>query len=116
MKCRYRFCGAELRWGINGNRRYCDDDCNNAERLERERDKYGARKSVLSELKRIEPLLRACYSRYKDTPFDINILRELMMNWSVISDSISRDGIDYRVVGSYGYAAYDNNTIKIIKL
>lgn len=116
MKCRYRYCGTELPWGINGNRRYCDDDCNDAERLEREREKYGARKTMLTELKRVESLLRICYSHYRDTPFDINVLRQMKMNWSVISDIVTRDGIDYRVVGSFGYVAFDNNTIKIVNL
>ena len=116
MKCFYRYCGSELPGGINGNRRYCDDYCNNAERLEREKDKYAAKKALLTELKRIEILLRGCYQEYGEAPFDIQILRGLKMNWTILSDSLVIDDISYRVVGAFGYAAFANNTIRIIKM
>lgn len=115
MKCRYRYCGAELPRGINGNRRYCDDDCNDAERLEREREKYGTRKTILTELSRIETLLRIFYNRYGDTPFDVSVIRELKMNWTIYSDTLKHKDIDFRFVGSYGYAVFQNDTIQIIK-
>ena len=116
MNCLYRYCGAELPMGLNRNRRYCDQECSDAERLERERDKYEKRKSILSEVNRIEALLRACYNSYGCTPFDINILRELKMNWTILSDTLVIDDMSYRVVGTFGYVAFDNNTIKIVKI
>lgn len=116
MNCLYRYCGAELPMGINGNRRYCDDDCNNAERLEREKDKYAAKKTLLSEFRRIETLLRGCYQEYGEAPFDIQILRRLKMNWTVYSSTRIIEGASYQIVGSYGYAAFDDDTIKIINI
>lgn len=116
MNCLYRYCGAELPMGINGNRRYCDDDCNNAERLEREKDKYAAKKTLLSEFRRIETLLRGCYQEYGEAPFDIQILRGLKMNWTILSETLVINDISYRVVGSFGYVAFANNTIKIVKI
>jgi hypothetical protein len=116
MNCRYRYCGDELPWGINGNKRYCDDDCSNAERLEREKDKYATRKATLSEFKRVETLLRACYQEFGESPFDINILRGMKMNWTILSDTQVIDDMSYRIVGTYGYVAFDNNIIKIVKI
>ena len=116
MNCRYRYCGDELPWGTNGNKRYCSDDCSNAERLEREKDKYAARKATLSEFKRVETLLRACYLEFGESPFDINILRGMKMNWTILSDTLVMDVMSYRVVGTFGYFAFDNNTIKIVKI
>lgn len=116
MNCRYRYCGAKLPGRINGNRCYCDEDCAYAERLEREREKYGARKTILTELSRIETLLRVCYNRYGDTPFDVSVIREMRMNWTIYSDTGKHNDIDFRYVGSYGYAVFQNDTIQIIQL
>lgn len=116
MKCNYRYCGEEIPGGLNGNRRYCDEHCSYAERLIREKEKNSSRKSLLSEIKRIEALLRVCYNRYGDRAFDVNEIRAMQMNWTVISDTISLEGIVYRKVGMYAYVAFDNNTIKIVKL
>lgn len=116
MKCRYRFCSDELPWGVNRNKRYCDDDCSDAERLEREREKYSVKKALLSEIRRIETLLRGCYQEYGDAPFDIQILRGLKMNWTLFSETLVLDNISYRIVGSFGYSAFANDTIKIVKI
>jgi hypothetical protein len=116
MNCRYRYCGDELPWGINGNKRYCGDDCSNAERLEREKDKYATRKATLSEFKRVETLLRACHLEFGESPFDINLLRGMKMNWILFSETLVIDNISYRVVGSFGYTAFANETVKIVKI
>lgn len=115
MKCNYRRCLKELPLGINGNRRYCDDDCNNSERLERERDKYEARKTILTELKRVESLLRGCFNQYGSSLFDASVLRDLKMNWTIITNTIKVDGIEYRVVGPYAYGIYQDGNVKIFK-
>ena len=116
MKCNYRYCEAELPVGSHGLLRYCDEYCSHAERLEREKEKYEQRKLALLELKRIEALLRICYNRYGTNAFDINILREMSMEWRFFSSTTTIDGIEFRTIGSYGYVAFDNNTIKIVKL
>jgi hypothetical protein len=37
------------------------------------------------------------------------------MNWTILSDTLVIDDMSYRVVGTFGYVAFDNNTIKIVK-
>jgi hypothetical protein len=116
MICSYRLCNEELPYGLNGNRRYCNDECNYLERLEREKEKNVKKKLALLEINRVESLLRLCYNRYRDKLFDVNTLRELKMNWTIISNTINIDGFQYRVLGSYGYVVFNNGTIKIIKI
>jgi hypothetical protein len=115
MICSYRLCNEELPYGLNGNRRYCNDECNYLERLEREKEKNAKKKTALSEINRVGALLRSCHRRYMNKPFDINVLREQKMNWTLISYTSVVDGLEYRIVGSFGYAALDNGTIKIEK-
>jgi hypothetical protein len=50
-----------------------------------------------------------------NNPFDINVLREQKMNWILISYTTVVDALEYRIVGSFGYTAFDNGTIKIEK-
>jgi hypothetical protein len=115
MNCQYRYCGAELPLGVNGNRNYCDNTCSYEERLLREKERYGKKKSTLSEITRIEGLLRTCYAQFGDTPFDITILRAQKMNWTLHSSIITSNGEPFRIIGSYGYMALKNSTILIQK-
>lgn len=116
MKCRYRYCASELLIELNGNRRYCSDQCSYLERLEREKEKNRVKKSILSEINRIQALLRACHNKYGDSLFDVNILRELRMNWTIISGTSIIEGIEFRIVGSFAYTVFENGKIRIIKL
>ena len=116
MNCNYRFCQAEILEVMNGNRRYCNDECSYAERLEREKEKYAEKKSMLSEITRIEQLLENCFNHYGENPFNIDTLRKMKMNWEVFSKMVFLNGFYYRAVGSYGYMAMENNTIKIVKI
>jgi|GEM_PF-870766 len=116
MICRYRFCTIVLHSQLNGNRRYCSEECSYLERLEREKEKNQLRKNALSEINRIQALLRACHNRYGDSLFDVNVLREQRMNWTIISGTTQIEGHEYRVVGSFAYSVFQNGEIRIIKL
>lgn len=116
MICSYRFCQQELPSWLNGNRRYCNEDCNYLERLEREKEKNLSKKEMLAEFNRIQALLRKCHVLFGDSLFDVNILRQQRMNWTIISGTSQIDGYDFRMVGSYGYIVFENNQIKIIQL
>jgi len=115
MNCKYRYCGAELPLDTNGNRQYCDEHCSYEERLEREKERYNKKKSTLSEMARIEGLLRACYNQYGESPFDVNILRSLGMNWTLHSRIQHNQFGEIRVVGNLGYIVLENFTILIFK-
>ena len=115
MNCHYRYCVAELPLGVNGNRNYCDDTCSYEERLLREKERYNKKKSTLSEMTRIEGLLRTCHSQFGEVPFDINILRSQKMNWTLHSSIIDSNGDEFRIIGSYGYMALKDSTILIQK-
>ena len=115
MNCKYRYCGTELPTDTNGNRQYCDEYCSYQERLEREKQRYNKKKSTLSEMSRVEGLLRTCYAQFGDTPFDITILRTQKMNWTLHSSIITNNGDEFRIIGSYGYMALKNSTILIQK-
>jgi len=114
--CRYRYCVQGLSFELNGNRKYCSDECSYFERLERQKQKGLERKNILAEISRAEGLLRACYKKFNESPFDIQILRGMKMNWTIFSDTLVIDSISYRIVGSFGYTAYANYTIKIVKI
>lgn len=116
MLCNYRYCQVELPEYENGNRRYCDEHCYMAEKLERAKDNYASRKKSLSEIDRIETLLRVCQKKYGDGLFDINVLRAEKMNWVITTGSVTLDGIEYRVVGSFAYSAFADGNIRIVKL
>lgn len=116
MNCNYRNCLKELNARLNGNRRYCNEECNYLERLEREKEKNGVKKSILSEINRVQALLRACHNRYGDSLFDVNVLRELRMNWTIISGTSQKEGYESRKVGSFAYTVFENDKISIIKL
>jgi len=116
MKCNYRNCLKELLAGVNGNKRYCDEECSYLERLEREKEKNKVKRNILSEINRIQALLRACQKIYGDSLFDVNILRELRMNWAIISGTTQIEGHEYRVVGSFAYSVFQTGKIRIIKL
>ena len=116
MICSYRFCHQELPSWLNGNRRYCNEECNYLERLEREKEKNHSKKKVLAELNRIQALLRKCHVRYGSSLFDVDVLREQHMNWSIITGKSKIEGYEFRIVGSYAYVVFDNNQIKIIQL
>ena len=115
MSTQCRFCNKDIPFGLNGNRRYCDEDCYNYAKLERTKDKYANNKITLAEINRSENLLKAFYNIYGDKPFDINILRSEKMNWNIRTDSKVLDGINYQIVGLYGYSAFQNKTIQIVK-
>jgi hypothetical protein len=115
MNCKYRYCGAGLPADTNGNRHYCDDYCSYEERLEREKERYNKKKSTLSEMTRIEGLLRACHNQYGESPFDVNILRSLGMNWTLYSSILHAEFGEIRIVGSLGYIVLENFTILILK-
>jgi len=54
MKCNYRNCLKELLAGVNGNKRYCDEECSYLERLEREKEKNKVKRNILSEINRVK--------------------------------------------------------------
>jgi len=112
-KCKYRFCQAEQMY-FDNKIKYCDGECQYSERLERQRDQYYEKRLLLNEIKRCEAILRSCYRRY-DKPFDINIIRDMRMNWSLTTGEIMRDDLKFTTVGSYAYAASNDNLIIIIK-
>ncbi|WP_026750671.1 hypothetical protein [Sediminibacterium sp. C3] len=116
MICSYRFCQQELPSWLNGNRRYCNDECNYLERLEREKEKNLSKKKVLAELNRIQTLLRKCHVQYGSSLFDVNVLREQHMNWTIITGISKTEGCEFRIIGSYAYVVFDDNQIKIIQL
>jgi len=116
MKCQYRFCEAELPDGLNGNSRYCDYSCYYNEKKERSRETYAKRNETLTEIRRVESLLRICHQEFRDKPFNAEVLTAKNMNWQVITSSVTIDGKSYRVVGKYAYILFDNNTLLIIKL
>jgi hypothetical protein len=116
MKCNYRNCGEAIPPDENGNRRYCNDDCYMAEKLERSKDNYAVNKKNLNQIKHVENILNAAYKKYGGDIFDVNILRVEKMNWTVITGTTTIDGETIRIVGRYGYILYSNKTIKIIKL
>ncbi len=116
MNCNYRNCLKALTVGINGNRRYCDDQCNYLERLEREKEKNSIKKNALGEINRVQALLRACHNQYGNSLVDVNILREQRMNWSIISGTTQIDGFEYRIIGSFAYTVFEKSKIQIIKL
>ena len=114
-KCEYRHCQF-VRPYFDNKTKYCDDNCRYSEKLERQKDQNNEKKILLNEFKRIESLLRVCYRRYGDKPFDINVIREMRMSWSVTSGEIERDNVKYTKVGSYAYAVSKDNFIIIIKI
>lgn len=116
MNCNYRYCGDVISLNQNGNRRYCNDECYMAEKLERSKDNYAINKKCLNEIKHVENILRATQKKYGNKIIDANILRVEKMNWSIITGNTIINGDNCRVVGGYGYISYLNNTIKIIKL
>ncbi len=116
MNCNYRNCLKELAIGINGNRRYCDDQCNYLERLEREKVKNSIKKKAMGEINRVQALLRACHNQYGNSLVDVNILREQRMNWSIISGNTLIEGVEYRIIGSFAYTVFEKSKIQIIKL
>lgn len=115
MNCNYRFCQTNLPNGLNGNRRYCNDQCNYFERLEREKEKNAAKRALIIDLRRIEALLRTCYNWYGESIFDVGVLRSMKMNWTLFSSINVIEGVEFKIVGSYGYRLFNNDTIKIIK-
>ena len=116
MYCNYRNCGDFLPPNRNGNRRYCNDECYMAEKLERSKDNYAVNKKSLNEIKHVEKILSAGHKKYGSEIINCNILRVEKMNWSIITGTAIIDGEAYRIVGRYGYILYSNNTVKIIKL
>ncbi len=116
MNCNYRNCLKELAIGINGNRRYCDDQCNYLERLEREKERSIIKKKAMCEINRVQALLRACHNKYGNSLIDINIVREQRMNWSIISETTLIEGFEYRTIGSFAYTVFEKSKIQIIKL
>jgi len=116
MNCNYRYCGDTIPLNENGNRRYCNDECYMAEKLERSKDNYEANKKSLNKIKHIEKILRAAYNKYGNEIINANILRAEGIDWTFITGTTVIESIKYRVVGSYGYASYLNDTVKIIKL
>jgi hypothetical protein len=111
MNCNYRNCGEIIPSDENGNRRYCNDECYMAEKLERSKDNYAVNKKSLNEIKQVEKILSAAYKKYRGDIFDVNILRVEKMNWSIITGITKIDGETIRIVGSYGYIVYSNNII-----
>ena len=116
MHCNYRNCGEFLPPNRNGNRRYCNDECYMNEKLERSKDKYAVNKKNLNEIKHVEKILCAGYKKYGSEIIDCNVLRVEKMNWSIITEIKIIDEEKCRIVGSYGYFLYTDNTLKIIKL
>ena len=116
MNCNYRYCGKAIPPDENGNRRYCNDDCYMAEKLERSKDNYAVNKKNLNQIKHVENILSAAFKKHGSGVFDVTILRAEKMNWTVITGTTTIDGEIIRIVGRYGYVLYSNNTIKIIKL
>ena len=101
---------------LNGNRRYCSDECSYLERLEREKENNSIKKNALGEINRVQALLRACHNQYGNRLVDVNILREQRMNWSIISGTTQIDGFEYRIIGSFAYTVFEKSKIQIIKL
>lgn len=116
MLCNYRYCRDELPEEENGNRRYCDNNCYMVEKLERSKDIHANKKKVLLEIERNETLLRVFHNKYRDAHFDINLLRDKKIDWSISTGSISIDGVEYRLVSSFAYAAFTEGTAQILKL
>jgi len=116
MKCRYRRCLSDLHNQLNGNRRYCNDECSYLERLEREKENNSIKKNALGEINRVQALLRACHNQYGNSLVDVNILREQRMNWSIISGTTQIDGFEYRIIGTFAYTVFEKSKIQIIKL
>ena len=74
MNCNYRNCLKALTVGINGNRRYCDDECNYLERLEREKEKNSIKKKAMKTLANFWRLLIGSIDKldlFKKTLFTI---------------------------------------------
>jgi len=116
MNCNYRYCGDIIPPNENGNRRYCNDECYMAEKLERSKENYAVNKKNLNEIKHVEKILSAGHKKYGSEFINSNVLRVEKMNWSILSEIKIIDGEKCRVVGNYGYFLYSDNTLKIIKL
>ncbi len=114
-RCEYRYCRTVQSY-FDNKTKYCDDDCRDKEKLARQTDQYHEKKKMLNELNRIEGLLRTCYRRYGEEPFDINVLREMRMNWTVTAGELVQNNLTYTRIGSYAYAATQNNQIRIINI
>jgi hypothetical protein len=112
-RCKYRYCKAE-QFYFDNKTKHCDDTCQYHEKLERQKDQRNEEKSMLNEIKRNEVILRACYRSYGDKPFDINIVRDMRMNWVVTTGEIMRYDLKFTKVGSYAYAVILDNLILII--
>ena len=116
MSIKCRFCDKELPIGLNGNRRYCNDNCYYYAKLMRTNEKYAVTKNTLLEINRCESLLRSCYNKYDNTPFDVNILRTNNMDWKIHTGYKDLDGKTYTKIGLYAYVIFENNTIQILNL
>lgn len=114
--CNSRFCQLDFYSPDDLKIKYHSEKCREDEKKARQNEEYHSKKSSLNEINRIAGLLRTCYKRYGEKPFDVNILRNMRMNWTVYTNIIKhQDGIHTIQVGSYKYRLFENDTIIIYK-
>ena len=114
--CNYRCCGKELHSNINQNCKYCGEDCYMREKLERSKEDYSKKKNTILEIARVEPILRFFYLRYENKEIPAQLLIDQNMNWSICTGITIVQGFEVKQIGSYCYALFQNEQIKIWKL
>ena len=115
-KCNYRFCGKDLPSNINQNCKYCGEVCYMLEKLERSKEDYSKKKNTILEIARVETILRFFYLRSENNEIPAQLLIGQNMNWSICTGITIVEGFEVKQIGSYCYALFQNEQIKIWKL
>jgi hypothetical protein len=114
--CRYRHCYRTQKANLHGNSRYCSYECYYGEKKERNKDLYKKNSQILSSMKETESSLASLYNLYDGKPVPYETLNKFEISWGFSSDIKEIDGMNYRIIGNYGYVRLANKTLKIIKI
>jgi hypothetical protein len=67
-------------------------------------------------MKETESSLASLYNLYDGKPVPYETLNKFEISWGFSSDIKEIDGMNYRIIGNYGYVRLANKTLKIIKI
>jgi len=113
-ECNYQLCN---RGFINrhGNSKYCSKKCYEEEKKLRSSEKYAEMKKSLQGRNQTYASLQALHKTHGELPIPYTIHHEYNIDWGFFESIRSIEGINYRVIGKYGYVRFQDNSL-IIKL